>query len=72
VVNVGTRQTGRARGRNVIDTAVEPGAILAAARRQIAHGAWPSDPLYGDGAAGEKMARILAGPLPPLDKTIVY
>lgn len=72
VVNVGTRQTGRARGRNVIDTAVEPGAILAAARHQIAHGAWPSDPLYGDGAAGEKIARILTGPLPALDKTIAY
>ncbi|MGE3150403.1 MAG: UDP-N-acetylglucosamine 2-epimerase [Pseudorhodoplanes sp.] len=72
VVNIGTRQTGRDRGANVIDVAVDRGRIVAAIARQLAHGRYPSDPLYGDGRAGEKIASALAAMPLTLDKTIAY
>lgn len=59
-VNIGTRQEGRERGANVVDVPHDRQAILEAARSQIGHGRYPSDPIYGDGKAGEKMAGILA------------
>lgn len=59
-VNIGTRQEGRERGANVVDVPHDRRAILEAARSQIGHGRYPSDPIYGDGKAGEKMAGILA------------
>ena len=72
VVNVGTRQHGRARARNVIDVPDDSAAIVSAARQQIAHGRYARDPLYGDGRAGQRIAAALASPLPPLEKTIAY
>lgn len=73
VVNVGTRQRGRARGHNVVDVA-DGGAheIIEAARAQIAHGRYPQDPIYGDGTSGARICAALAGPLPALDKPITY
>ncbi len=71
-VNVGSRQTGRARAANVADAPPERGAILAAARRQVAHGRYPRDTLYGDGNAGEKITEALATMPLDLDKPIVY
>lgn len=72
VVNVGSRQQGRARGRNVIDVGHDRHAIAAAARRQIAHGRYPSDPLYGDGHAGRRIAEVLAAAPLGLDKRLTY
>ena len=59
-VNIGTRQQGRERGENVVDVAHAADEILQAIRRQLAHGRYPSNALYGDGQAGERIARILA------------
>jgi UDP-N-acetylglucosamine 2-epimerase len=59
-VNIGTRQMGRDRGPNVIDVEHDREAIVAAIRAQLAHGRYPSDPLYGDGGAGERIADLLA------------
>jgi UDP-hydrolysing UDP-N-acetyl-D-glucosamine 2-epimerase len=59
-VNVGTRQCGRDRGLNVVDVAHDRAQIVEAVRRQIAHGQYPSDHLYGDGDAGERIANVLA------------
>jgi UDP-hydrolysing UDP-N-acetyl-D-glucosamine 2-epimerase len=59
-VNVGTRQCGRDRGLNVVDVAHDRAQIVEAVRRQIAHGRYPSDHLYGDGDAGERIANVLA------------
>jgi len=72
VVNVGTRQQGRARACNVIDVPDDCESIVSAARQQIAHGRYARDPLYGDGRAGQRIAAALASPLPPLEKTIAY
>jgi UDP-hydrolysing UDP-N-acetyl-D-glucosamine 2-epimerase len=59
-VNIGTRQAGRDRAANVIDVPGERTAIAEAVKRQIAHGPYPSDHLYGDGGAGDRIADLLA------------
>lgn len=69
VVNIGDRQLGRERGHNVIDVPCEREAIGEAIRRQFRHGRYTSDPLYGDGRSGERIAEALTScPLRP-DKT---
>ncbi len=60
VVNVGSRQSGRERGANVIDVSYDADAITAAVERQIGHGRYDMDPIYGDGTAGEAITRTLA------------
>lgn len=72
VVNIGSRQTGRARGANVADVPPTRDAVLAAARRQASRGRYPRDTLYGDGRAGEKIAEALRVMPLHLDKPIVY
>ena len=71
-VNIGTRQTGRDRGANVIDAAADRSAIVDAIRRQIAHGRYPSDELYGDGHAGGRIADILASTPLSVQKRLSY
>ncbi len=71
-VNIGTRQQGRARGDNVVDVGYDLDAVVAAVERQVAHGRYARDTLYGDGAAGPKIAEALAAHWPAIDKTITY
>lgn len=59
-VNIGSRQDQRERGPNVIDVEHDQEAIYQAVSAQLRHGRYPSSSLYGDGRAGERMARILA------------
>jgi UDP-hydrolysing UDP-N-acetyl-D-glucosamine 2-epimerase len=73
VVNIGTRQNGRyVRSRNVMTVGYDAQAIAQAARRQIAHGRYPSDTVFGDGHAGERIAAVITEAWPPLDKAIAY
>jgi UDP-hydrolysing UDP-N-acetyl-D-glucosamine 2-epimerase len=60
VVNIGSRQAGRERGRNVVDVPHDRNAIAEALRRQSAHGRYDKDTIYGDGKAGERIAEVLA------------
>jgi UDP-hydrolysing UDP-N-acetyl-D-glucosamine 2-epimerase len=60
VVNIGSRQAGRERGKNVLDALPTHDAIEAACRQQIAHGRYESEDIYGNGKAGERIADILA------------
>ena len=71
-VNVGTRQAGRERGSNVIDVACNRIEILQAVKKQIAHGKYLSEPIYGDGNAGEKIADILYRTEVEVQKRITY
>jgi len=71
-VNIGTRQMGRDRGPNVLDVGHDRAQIVAAIRRQIAHGRYPSDALYGDGAAGERIADLLARVPLTVQKRLVF
>jgi len=60
VVNIGSRQSGRQRGRNVIDVGYQQSEILKAVTKQIDNGRYESDPIYGDGSAGKQIADVLA------------
>ena len=71
-VNVGTRQSGWERGSNVVDVPHDRAAIAGAVRRQVAHGRYPSEHIYGDGNAGERIAEILAHSPLRLQKQITY
>lgn len=71
-VNVGSRQDGRERGPNVLDVGYDRREIGDAIRRQAEHGRFPSDPLYGDGHAGEEIARRLATEPLTADKRLAY
>jgi UDP-N-acetylglucosamine 2-epimerase len=59
-VNIGTRQAGRERGRNVIDVGYDRHEIVEAVRCHLRRGRPPSDAIYGDGRAGERIACLLA------------
>jgi len=61
VVNIGTRQTARERGTNVIDVDHDEDAIAEAIMVQKKHGRRAMEDSYGDGTAGRKIADILAG-----------
>jgi UDP-N-acetylglucosamine 2-epimerase (non-hydrolysing)/GDP/UDP-N,N'-diacetylbacillosamine 2-epimerase (hydrolysing) len=63
-VNIGMRQQGRERGRNVIDVAADAGAIEAGIGRALTAEFRESlvgmtNP-YGDGHAAERIAEVLA------------
>ena len=71
-VNIGSRQAGRERGANVVDVPHDRRAIADAVRRQVAHGPFPSEHIYGDGNAGERIAAILASAPLRVQKQIRY
>lgn len=71
-VNVGSRQRGRERGGNVIDVPCERDAIRDACRHQMSVGRYPSDTLYGDGKAGERIANLLATAPLNIEKRLRY
>lgn len=61
VVNVGNRQEGRLRTKNVIDVPGETNAIVAAIERHLGRTErFTNEHPYGDGGAGKKIADILA------------
>ncbi len=60
VVNIGTRQHGRERGANVLDTEYDRSLIRAAIEKQLGHGTYAADHLYGDGLAGPRVAQAIA------------
>jgi UDP-N-acetylglucosamine 2-epimerase (non-hydrolysing)/GDP/UDP-N,N'-diacetylbacillosamine 2-epimerase (hydrolysing) len=73
VVNVGMRQQGRERARNIIDVDAEATAILAAIQRVLSPAfrqslAGMENP-YGDGTAAITIARVLTNT--PLDRLLV-
>jgi len=71
-VNVGAREGGRERGGNVIDVDHNRNAIAEAVRRHLANGRYPSDPIYGDGQAGQRIADVLASVALKIGKRLTY
>src|SRR5690606_4816093 len=51
VVNIGTRQSNRERGDNVLDAAYNADDILTKIRLQLDHGKYKPSPIFGDGRA---------------------
>ncbi len=72
VVNIGTRQHGRRRGKNVIDCDYNQKEIMQAIKKHIEHGHYASEYIYGDGMAGVKIAETLATIPLRFHKTITY
>jgi UDP-hydrolysing UDP-N-acetyl-D-glucosamine 2-epimerase len=71
-VNIGTRQAGRDRGRNVIDVGYDRAEIVAAIRKHLGRGRCESDPMYGHGKAGERIAELLAKQPLGIEKRLTY
>ena len=71
-VNIGTRQSGRDRGPNVLDVGYDRHEIVDGIRRQLAHGRYESDALYGDGRAGERIADVLARATLTVQKRLTF
>jgi UDP-N-acetylglucosamine 2-epimerase len=71
-VNIGSRQTARERGLNVIDSGYNQEEIVAAIRDRLKTGRLPSNPIYGDGHAGPRIAEILSKAQFNTNKVITY
>lgn len=71
-VNIGSRQVMRQRGSNILDVEHDHGQIAAAIQHQLGNGGYPSEPIYGDGSAGERIAAILATCQLHVQKRITY
>lgn len=71
-VTVGSRQHNRERAANVVEVPNDTTAIYDAMCRQISHGRYDRDALFGDGAAGRKIAEILSRASPPVQKGLAY
>ena len=71
-VNVGTRQAGGHRGKNVIDVDYDGSQIADAVLQHVRHGRYCPDPIYGDGRSAERMLAVLKSYDPTLQKRITY
>lgn len=71
-INIGSRQTDRERGPNVIEVANDREAIRDGILRQVRHGPYDMQPIYGDGHAGERIATILSAKQVEVQKRITY
>lgn len=72
VVNIGIRQQGRERGRNVLDVDYQTDAIKKGVLRQMQHGHYEPDKIYGDGTSGLQIANLLAEQPLTYSKTLSY
>jgi len=72
VVNIGTRQNMRERGKNVMDVPNDEDSIFKGLDYQIKHGSFDSEPIYGDGTAGKKIANVLTDCSWKIQKRITY
>ena len=71
-VNIGSRQTGRERGRNVIDVEHDRQAIRGAVCEHMRRSRPEPDQLYGDGRAGQRIAATLASADLNIEKRLTY
>ena len=72
VVNIGSRQNGREREKNVIDVGHNSKEIVAAVKKQIKHGKYKKSKVYGDGNAGKRITKILEKVKVNIQKKISY
>jgi len=72
VVNIGTRQTDRQRGSNVIDVEHKSEQIIKAINQQLKHGKYQSDYIYGKGSSGQKAAKVIVKFEPKTQKRLTF
>src|SRR5436190_859435 len=71
-VNIGNRQAGRERGKNVLDVGYDREEILDAIHCHLRNGKAPMDPLYGNGNAGKRIANLAATLPLTIEKKLTY
>jgi len=71
-VNIGSRQHGRERSKNVIDVDYDMQTIINAIRSQLDNGKYKPDYLYGDGLSSSKIVEVLKHSELVRQKTITY
>ena len=71
-INIGTRQAGRDCGKNVMHVGHVQREISEALEKQLVHGRYESDPIYGDGRSGPRIAELLAVEDLPIEKKLAY
>jgi UDP-hydrolysing UDP-N-acetyl-D-glucosamine 2-epimerase len=71
-VNIGSRQQGRERGKNVIDVGHDRAAISGAITEHLRRGRAAPDLLYGDGRSGRRIADCLATAELKIEKRLTY
>ena len=71
-VNIGTRQSGRERGPNVIDVDYDRKEIRKAVQHHLTNGRPEGTTLYGDGKAGQRIAELLSELPPRFQKRLMY
>ena len=71
-VNIGSRQVGRERGRNVIDVGYNRHEITEAIRHHLLNGKVLGESIYGDGRAGARISDLLAGVPLQVEKRLTY
>jgi UDP-hydrolysing UDP-N-acetyl-D-glucosamine 2-epimerase len=72
VVNIGSRQQGRDRGKNVIDVDYKKDDIIAAVKKHLSTDRITGDHIYGDGTAGKQIADLLAVTSIQITKRLTY
>ncbi|MBC7884397.1 MAG: UDP-N-acetylglucosamine 2-epimerase (hydrolyzing) [Saprospiraceae bacterium] len=72
VVNIGTRQSGRDRGVNVLDVDYIRKDIKFAIQKHMENGRYPTDNIYGNGNAGVEIAEVISKWKLSFDKKISY
>ncbi len=71
-VNIGTRQSGRDQGRNVVDVDYDRNQIRAAIDSQINVPRLEPDLLYGDGNAEKRIVEVLSTVPLGIEKQLTY
>lgn len=71
-VEIGDRQEGRETGENVIRCGYNRKEILECVEKQINHGRYESQNIFGDGMAGKKIAEYLATVKLDIHKRMTY
>lgn len=70
-VNIGSRQQRRERGNNVADVDYNTHEILTAIKKQISHGRYEANYMYGNGSSAKHIADLLAEVDVPIQKTLL-
>lgn len=71
-VNIGTRQSGREHGINVVHVDHDAKEIETAIRRQMENGRYERSTLFGDGKSGKRIAKILSETELNIQKQLYY
>lgn len=72
VVNIGSRQNGRDRAANVVDSSYDLQSLEKAIQFQIDHGLYESSNIYGEGISGRQIAQVIADVELSIEKQITY